>query len=256
MTINLMQISTAVKTMSSREIAELCNKEHRHVMRDIDTLNQSYEKLGLPKVGQGYYTHPNTGNQQHRQFLLSKEQTVDLMTGYNRELRILINRRWQELEAQSSQPVVQLPNFSNPVEAARAWANEVEQKQIAIEQVNELAPKAEALDRISHLDGALGIRETAQAVGMKQNEFVAWCIDENKPVSRRFMYREKFSGRLKAYGHRVQQGYISQKLNYFIDKQGLDCAKPQIKFTPAGITKIAEILQKEKQAEEVAPCTI
>ena len=52
-------------TMSSREIAELCEKEHRHVLRDIDNLNETYEKMGLPKVGQGYYTTPNTGNQQY-----------------------------------------------------------------------------------------------------------------------------------------------------------------------------------------------
>ena len=43
-------------TMSSREIATLCEKEHRHVLRDIDNLNETYEKMGLPKVGQGYYT--------------------------------------------------------------------------------------------------------------------------------------------------------------------------------------------------------
>ena len=38
-------------TMSSREIATLCDKEHRHVLRDIDNLNETYEKMGLPKVG-------------------------------------------------------------------------------------------------------------------------------------------------------------------------------------------------------------
>ena len=39
-------------TMSSREIATLCDKEHRHVLRDIDNLNETYEKIPLPKVGQ------------------------------------------------------------------------------------------------------------------------------------------------------------------------------------------------------------
>ena len=59
--------------MSSREIAELCEKEHRNVLRDIDNLNETYEKIPLPEVGQGYYTAPNTGNQQHREYLLTKE---------------------------------------------------------------------------------------------------------------------------------------------------------------------------------------
>ena len=39
--------------MSSREIATLCDKRHDHVLRDIDNLNETYEKYP-PKVGEGY----------------------------------------------------------------------------------------------------------------------------------------------------------------------------------------------------------
>lgn len=86
------------QTMGSREIAELCGKQHRHVLRDIEKLNLTYERLPLPKVGQGYYTLPNTGDQQHREFYLTKEQTLDLITGYRADIRIKINRRWLALE--------------------------------------------------------------------------------------------------------------------------------------------------------------
>ena len=78
---NLITLNNETLTMSSREIAELCEKEHRNVCRDIEKLNLEYEKLGLLKIEQGYYTHPNTGNQQHREFLLSREQSIDLITG-------------------------------------------------------------------------------------------------------------------------------------------------------------------------------
>ncbi|OPH36006.1 hypothetical protein B5J93_09970 [Moraxella equi] len=86
--------------MSSREIATLCEKEHRNVCRDIDNLNATYEEMGLLKIEQGYYTLPSTGNQKHREFYLTKEQCVDLISGYRTDIRIRINRRWQELEAQ------------------------------------------------------------------------------------------------------------------------------------------------------------
>lgn len=43
------------QTMSSREIAEICGKKHRHVCRDIDNLNATYEKMGMPKVGHTPY---------------------------------------------------------------------------------------------------------------------------------------------------------------------------------------------------------
>lgn len=60
--------------MSSREIAELTGKRHDHVLRDIDNLNESYAKIPLPKIEEGYYTHPNTGTQQHREFRLTNPQ--------------------------------------------------------------------------------------------------------------------------------------------------------------------------------------
>ena len=59
--------------------------------------------MGLSKIGQGYYTHPSTGSQQHREFLLTKEQSIDLVTGYRADIRIRINRRWQELESVKAQ---------------------------------------------------------------------------------------------------------------------------------------------------------
>lgn len=87
------------KRMSSREIAELTNKEHRNVLADCDKLNAQYIKMGLAEISAGVYTLPNTGSQQHRCYELTKIQTLDLMSGYNIELRIKINRRWEELEA-------------------------------------------------------------------------------------------------------------------------------------------------------------
>lgn len=243
-----MQLTTlqqTVKTMSSREIAQLCDKRHDHVLRDIGNLNQTYVSMGLPKVGEGYYTHPSTGSQQHREFLLTKEQTIDLITGYRTDIRIRINRRWQELETQQSQ--VNLPDFTNPVQAARAWADAMERQQLAIAQVAELQPKAQALEVISHSTGSLGIREAAKAVGMGQNEFVAWCIDKNKPVTSRFMYRDD-AGVLHAYSHRIDAGMMTEKLNTFVGGDGRDRSAPRVKFTPKGITHIAKMLKSKEVA--------
>ena len=50
-------LKQTAQTMSSREIAQLCEKQHGHVCRDIEQLNQTYEQMGLSKIGQGYYTH-------------------------------------------------------------------------------------------------------------------------------------------------------------------------------------------------------
>ena len=65
-------------TMSSREIATLCDKEHRNVCRDIENLNLEYGKLSLPKVGQCDYTADN--GQTYREFRLTKgRETLRLL---------------------------------------------------------------------------------------------------------------------------------------------------------------------------------
>lgn len=235
-----------IKTMSSREIAGLTAKRHDHVCRDIDTLNQSYEQMGLPRVGEGYYTHPNTGSQQHRQFLLSKEQTIDLITGYRADIRIRINRRWQELEASASQPVVALPH--DYISALEELLVTKKGEQAALDQVKVLEPKAAALDALSHAKGSLGIRETAKAVGIPEREFVKRCLGENKPTSSRFLYRDD-KGRLNAHAHRIKQGFMTQKLGSYADKDGHDFATVQVKFTAAGVAHIAKLMQNKPSGQ-------
>lgn len=121
--------------MSSREIAQLTGKRHDHILRDIDVLNETYDKIGLPKTGEGYYTHPNTGNQQHREMLLTRMQTMDLMTGYSVELRIKVNRRWEELENRN--PVKEI----SKIDLAKMIIESEEQNLLLQNQIKDNAPK-------------------------------------------------------------------------------------------------------------------
>ena len=94
-------INTIQQTMSSIEIANLTGKQHKHVMRDIRELNEDYEKLYLPKIGLKHRISDLGGGRQRKDpyFDLTRMQTFDLLTGYSVELRIKVNRRWEELEA-------------------------------------------------------------------------------------------------------------------------------------------------------------
>ena len=180
---------------------------------------------------------------------LNKDLTLTLVAGYSSKIRYAVIKRWQELEQQAVKPVTAaLPDFTNPADAAIAWAAEYKAKEAAQAQVIDLQPKADALERIGQSEGSLGIREAAKAAGMKQNELVAWCIDTDKPISARFMYRD-YSGALNAYSHRIGQGLITQKMNSFVGNDGRDRIAPQVRFTPAGIAKIAELIQKSKRKE-------
>lgn len=71
---------------------------------------------------------------------------------------------------------LQLPDFSNPAEAARAWANEYEQKVKLENQLAIAAPKVEFADRVGEASGIL-IGNFAKVVGIGPNKLFAWMRD-------------------------------------------------------------------------------
>jgi anti-repressor protein len=131
------QLTNIQQTMSSREIAELTGKDHRNVLRDCDNLNQNYESLSLLKIEQGHYIAEN--GQKYRCYELTKMQTIDLMTGYNIELRIKINRRWEELE--SNQKAIDFSNPNTVLQLAQNWADEQAKRIEAETKLKEQAPQ-------------------------------------------------------------------------------------------------------------------
>lgn len=181
------KINTIEQTMSSREIAELTGKRHDHVLRDCDTLNDNYEKMGFPRIGEGYYTHPNTGNQKHREYLLTKMQTFDLMTGYNVELRIKVNRRWAELEAKEQAQNSQIPqSFSEALRLAAEQAEKIEAQQ---KQLQAQAPKVLFADAVSASKTSILIGELAKiikqnGVEMGQNRLFEWLRSNGYLITR------------------------------------------------------------------------
>lgn len=85
-----------VQTMSSREIAHLCDKQHSHVMRDIrDMLIQLYGDGDLSKFGS---IEKDSRNRDQPVYLLPKRETLILVSGYNLTMRAKIIDRWHELE--------------------------------------------------------------------------------------------------------------------------------------------------------------
>ena len=84
--------------MSSREIADLCDKRHAHVLRDIE---QMIQDIGEPKFGladlEGEYF--DAQGKPRKEYRLPKDLTVTLITGYRADLRYRFVKRlvdrWQ-----------------------------------------------------------------------------------------------------------------------------------------------------------------
>ncbi|MGM8939532.1 Rha family transcriptional regulator [Psychrobacter glaciei] len=153
MQMQIMQINE--ETMGSREIAELCGKEHRHVMRDIENLNDTYVEMSLPKVGQCSYKADN--GRTYKEYLLTQDHCIDLITGYSREIRIRINRRWKELEQRVAEPVVQIPQSF--AEALQLAADQAKQLELA-------APKVAHYDKVVDRHTLLTATQVGQKIGL------------------------------------------------------------------------------------------
>lgn len=230
------------QTMSSRELSILCGKQHKHVCRDVEKLNETYLKMGLSKIGQGYYTHPNTGNQQHREFLLTKDQTIDLVTGYNPELRIKINRRWAELEQQ----------IAKPKELSRMEliqiAFEAEKENIALRgELAIAAPKAEALDVIADTTHTYCLRECAKTIGIKESELIQLLIDK------KWIYRDA-DRKLQPHAQYVTNGVFTNRTSPVIKNQydGKERVFLHMRVTAFGLTRITGLVNKTQKEKKVA----
>lgn len=141
----LAQFAQNQKTMSTRVIAELCEKEHRNVKRDSEVMFQGLQ-LDALNFEHIYF---DTMNRQQTEYLLDEELTMTLVTGYNIVLRNRVIKRWKELEGQS---VANLPDYPT---ALRLYADQLEvSARLELERNHAIATKAE-----------IGSRREATAMG-------------------------------------------------------------------------------------------
>lgn len=201
-------------------------------------VKQSIERL----VERGVIIQPPMGNEQSNDAMgrlrstqvyvfsgdQGKRDSIVVVAQLSPEFTARLVDRWQELENQSLKP--QLPDFTNPVEAARAWANEVEAKQIAQEKLKLAAPKVEYFDRVADVNNYMNATTVGQKVGMSGNAL-------NKHL-------EQFN----VYNRTIKTGRVFQQ--WFIDK-GLGVMKKtdngynQSRFTNKGEQWVIQKLTSE-----------
>lgn len=212
-------INSNVKTMSTREIAELTGKEHKNVKRDCEVM---FSELNLDAL-KFEHIYLDTMNRKQVEYLLPKKGALTLVSGYSITLRSKIIDRWEELEGQALKP--QLPDFTNPVEAARAWANEVEAKQIAQKKLELAAPKVEYFDKVADRTALLNATQVGQKVNMS-------AVVMNRHLDE-----------LNVYNKAVKRGRVFQQ--WFIDKglgelKQTETGHSQAMFTTKGEQWIVE----------------
>lgn len=207
-------VTNSTVTMNSREIAELTEKQHGHVCRDIESM---FEELNEPKEGYIHtWIHPQNG-QEYREFKLDREHVECLLAGYSAVLRMNVIRRLRELESKNNIPQ-SLP------EVLRLAADLAEEKQQLENQLSIAAPKAEFVDRYVNATGSMVFRQVCKLLSAKEPEFRLFLMDN------RIMYR--LSGGLIPHQQHIDAGRFEVKTG---TNQINSHAFTQARFTPKGV---------------------
>lgn len=161
----------ATPTMSSREIAELCDKRHDNVMADCRKLIEFYGQTYSPeKSGElvSLSTYVDGSNRSVACFALTREASLDLVTGYSLTHRHAVNKRWLDLEARAAQPII---NLDDPAFLRGALLQYTE-KVIALEAtIEQQAPAVAFAHAIRNTQDAISIGDMARVLGTGQNRF-------------------------------------------------------------------------------------
>lgn len=224
-------------TMSSREIAGLVESRHDDVKRSIDRL-----------VERGVIVQPPLADEQSRDslgrqrttsvYLIGKRDSYIIVAQLSPEFTARLVDRWQELEEKQA---AALPDFTNPAEAARAWADQVEAKQEAVLQLEHAKPAVQFVDKYVDGSGLKGFRQVCKLLNANESRFREFLCDA------KVMYR--LGGEWVPYQPHIDAGR-------FVTKTGINNtngrAFNEAKFTPKGINWIAGEWAKHQIQIEVA----
>lgn len=214
-------------TMSSREIAELCEKEHKNVIRDIrvmlDALEDGSDLSHVQEIkdSRGYTL----------EFLLPKDLTMTLVAGYNVLLRHRIVKRLEELEKERLDPRRALSNVS----MLRSLLLENVEKRIELEgEIEEMRPQVQALERIAISEGSLCITDAAKALQIQPKALFSYLLEH------RWIYSRPGTGYI-AYQDKLQSGVLEHKVTVVTRADGSEKTTTQVRVTPKGLARLAKL---------------
>lgn len=180
----LVEIKNNQVVVNSRDVAEHFGKRRDHVLRDIEELIRK----DPPKIGEMFHRveTPDSYGRMQKSYYMNRDGFSLLVMGFTGkeaiEWKLKYIEAFSEMEKKLKNPLA-LPNFSNPAEAARAWADEFEKRKQA-EALNEAnRPKVIFAEAVSTskdgiLVGMLAKLLHQNGVDIGQKRLFQWMRDK------------------------------------------------------------------------------
>lgn len=146
-------------------VAERFGKEHKNVLRDIENLScsEEFRRLNFEHTP---YVHPQNG-QTYKMYVMTKDGFTFLVMGYTGETAGKFKEEFinsfNKMEKYIRGLPESIPNFNNPAESARAWADEYEKRVLA--EKKEIESK-NRIDKLIHDSKTYTTSEIAKELGM------------------------------------------------------------------------------------------
>ncbi len=209
---NLVSVINNQVVVSSRQVAEKFGKEHRNVLASIKEII-SAEKSALTFYQENTYK-AGTGKS-YPEYLMNRDGFTLLAMGFTGKDALQWKMKYiaafNDMEQKLQNKMLMLPDFTNPAEAARAWAEQFDKRTEAERQLEEAKPKMIFADAVSASDTTILIGDLAKLI--KQN------------------------------GHQIGQKRLFEWLRnngYLIKRKGADYNSPTQKSMELGLFKIKE----------------
>lgn len=232
---------------NSRDVAAFFEKQHGHILRDIDNLIKNEPSLGFSKFGETPYIEPSTG-QTYRSYDMDRDGFTLIAMGFTGGKALKWKLRYIEafnaMDAElrriaNSGPIIDL----NDPGALRGLLLTYSEKALALEkQVKELLPSQEALQRISEADGSLCITDAAKALQMRPSDLFAWLRQDG------WIYKRVGAPHDLGYSSKTTAGLLEHKVTTVLRADGSEKVTEQVRITARGLTKLAQLIKPAMQA--------
>jgi len=219
--LTLQSPGAAEATMSSREIADICEARHNDVIATIERLiNEEVLRLGR-NTARAHQA--DGGGRPTMVYDLTKRDCLVVISGYSAALRAKIIDRWMALEAAA--PALTLPQSF--ADALRLAADQQDVIEAQAAQLAAAAPAVEFVERYADATGTKTFREVAKLLRANESAFREFLLDQ------KVMYR--LNGALTPGAHHMDAGRFCVKAGTAQNNHAFNSAR----FTPKGVTWIA-----------------
>lgn len=227
--------------MSSLEIAILVGSRHDSVKRTIKRLSKK-QTIQLPPLVEVDNKQQDSQNRFLEVYLFEGEQgkrdSYVVVAQLCPEFTARLVDRWQELEAQVRTPVDPMVALKDPA-TMRGLLLTYTEKVLTLEnQVQEMKPDVDALQRIAKSDGGVCITNASKDLQIRPKDLFAYLSANS------WIYRRAGGKSWLAYQSKIQSSLLEHKVTVVTRGDGSEKTIEQVLVTPKGLARLSQLLNQ------------